>query len=86
MGRAARARTGQRCSSSERVESPHTHAGHKYEAPELGGFLLPEVGVEPTRPKGPRDFESRASANSATLAICAILHRVAAGVHRFPDT
>ena len=29
---------------------------------------MPEVGVEPTRPKGPRDFESRASANSATLA------------------
>ena len=31
-------------------------------------LLVPEVGVEPTRPKGPRDFESRASANSATLA------------------
>lgn len=30
--------------------------------------LVPEVGVEPTRPKGSRDFESRASADSATLA------------------
>ena len=40
--------------------------------PRLRG-ALPEVGVEPTRPRGSRDFESRASANSATLAIAGIV-------------
>ena len=31
-------------------------------------LLVPEVGVEPTRPQGPRDFESRASTNFTTPA------------------
>ena len=30
--------------------------------------MVPEVAVEPTRAFGPRDFESRASANSTTPA------------------
>ncbi len=38
------------------------------EAAEIRKKVVPEVGVEPTRAKGPRDFESRASANSATPA------------------
>jgi hypothetical protein len=32
------------------------------------GITVPKVGVEPTWPRGPRDFESRASASSATSA------------------
>ncbi len=31
-------------------------------------LLVPEVGVEPTRPQGPRDFESRTSTSSITPA------------------
>lgn len=31
-------------------------------------IMIPVVGVEPTRPQRTRDFESRASANSATPA------------------
>ena len=31
-------------------------------------LLMPEVGVEPTRPQGPRDFESRTSTRSITPA------------------
>ena len=29
---------------------------------------MPEEGLEPSQPQGPRDFESRASTNSATPA------------------
>ena len=34
-----------------------------------GDTLVPEEGLEPSWPQGPRDFESRASTNSATPAI-----------------
>gem|GEM_PF-6359796 len=37
--------------------------------PETLLFLVPETGVEPVRPCGPRDFKSLASANSATPAL-----------------
>ena len=30
--------------------------------------VVPEEGLEPSQPRGPRDFESRASTNSATPA------------------
>ena len=41
---------------------------------ELLILLVPEVGVEPTRSRGPRDFESRASTSSATPALEKIYH------------
>ncbi len=31
-------------------------------------IVVPEEGIEPSQPQGPRDFESRASTNSATPA------------------
>ncbi len=34
----------------------------------LGSFVIPEVGFEPTRPQRTLDFESSASASSATPA------------------
>jgi hypothetical protein len=39
------------------------------------GIMVPKGGVEPPWPQGPRDFESRASASSATSALLnAALH------------
>jgi hypothetical protein len=34
----------------------------------VGIFLVPEVGIEPTRTQGPEDFESSASTNFTTPA------------------
>ena len=31
-------------------------------------YMVPAVGIEPTRPQGTRDFESRASSSSTTPA------------------
>ena len=31
-------------------------------------YMVPAVGIEPTRPQGTRDFESRASTSSTTPA------------------
>jgi hypothetical protein len=45
--------------------------GHPLEEPKLGKMLIrlvPEEGIEPTHPLRIRDFESRASASSATPA------------------
>ena len=33
-------------------------------------YMVPAVGIEPTRPQGTRDFESRASTSSTTPAHC----------------
>ncbi len=53
----------------------HRGKGKRKWPPELGGqsfnylsWLVPEVGVEPTWTRGPRDFESRASTNFTTPA------------------
>jgi hypothetical protein len=47
--------------------------GMKYLFPSTYGWkalisLVPAVGIEPTRPQGTRDFESRASTSSTTPA------------------
>ena len=42
-------------------------------------LLVPKEGVEPPWPQGPRDFESRASANSATSALSVAINLVAGG-------
>lgn len=36
--------------------------------PEGLKYMVPAVGIEPTRPQGTRDFESRASTSSTTPA------------------
>lgn len=46
---------------------------------------VPAVGVEPTRPQGARDFESRASANSATLANSPLERALAIRLKRLYD-
>ena len=40
----------------------------KHKTPEILGFLVPVVGLEPTRMISPTDFESVTSANSITPA------------------
>lgn len=42
--------------------------------------MIPMEGLEPTRPLGPPDFESGASANSATSAI-GKARKLAEGLH-----
>ena len=37
-------------------------------APKGLKYMVPAVGIEPTRPQGTRDFESRASTSSTTPA------------------
>ena len=51
---------------------------HRVTEPSASRGLVPEEGLEPSWPQGPRDFESRASTNSATPAIPRSHHRTGA--------
>ena len=51
----------EQCVASARRGEPQAHAS-------VLRMLVPKVGLEPTRPLGATDFESAASANSATSA------------------
>ena len=50
------------------TNSPRTKWRKKKGIVKIPCFVVPEVGLEPTRPLRTPDFESGASANSATLA------------------
>jgi hypothetical protein len=50
----------------------------------INGILVPKEGLEPSCPQGARDFESRASANSATSALQAMLNLMRSPILAYP--
>ena len=51
---------------TERLDNPLSWSTYGWKALI---YVVPAVGIEPTRPQGTRDFESRASTSSTTPAL-----------------
>ena len=51
-----------------RLERLNNTVFQRMTAPKGLIYMVPAVGIEPTRPQGTRDFESRASTSSTTPA------------------